>query len=74
MPAANPKGGGGCKTEMRWDGFSVRGDELSSYKIRRRRTGFTAREEWPLQGVFTLRVTDLQQGLASRTHTAVQRI
>lgn len=52
-------------SEMRRDsGFSVRGRGC------RTRAGFigkeSRREEWPLQGVFTLHVTDLQQRLASR--------
>lgn len=50
------------------DGFPARDDKLWTHGIR---TGLTAkesrREEWPLQGVFTLHVTDLQQRLASRT-------
>ena len=57
----------GCKPGMWRDGFSARDDKLWTHGIR---TGLTAkesrREEWPLQGVFTLHVTDLQQRLASR--------
>ena len=54
--------------DARQDGFSARGDILWEDRIR---AGFTAkesrREEWPLQSVFTLHVTDLQQRLPSHT-------
>ena len=53
---------------MRRDGFPVRGDKLWADRIQ---AGFTAKEgrrNWEeSQSVFTLHVTDLQQGLASRT-------
>ena len=51
--------------EMLWDsGFSSQSGEIN---CGRKRTGrvYWEREERPLQGVFTLHVTDLQQRLAS---------
>ena len=46
----------------RMSGFSDRGDKLWAWVVKHG-PGLL---EWPLQGVFTLHVTDLQQRLASR--------